>query len=216
MRWCLTSKQCVFLFISTNTYKHCATIKYKTMFTQKKHKLSCKIWIEHDGKPILGKGGAQILEQIEKHNSISKAARNLGMSYRYVWSYLQKIEDTLGESVIETFKGGKSGGGGAKLTTLGKHLLGEYKRFEDYLSRALSDAEYCGALGIGTGARNSLEGRVKAVDKNEGMAKIKIEITTPTVITAFTPMKAFKDLKIKVGDKVKAIIKTEDLTITKK
>ena len=90
------------------------------MITQKKHKPMCKIWIEYEGKPLIGKGGAQILEQIEREESISKTAEKLGMSYRYVWSYLQKIEKTLGEPIIETYRGGKSGGGGAKLTKLGK------------------------------------------------------------------------------------------------
>ncbi|MEM3824339.1 MAG: LysR family transcriptional regulator, partial [Candidatus Bathyarchaeia archaeon] len=71
------------------------------MLTDKKHKPSCKIWIEYKGKPVLGKGGAQILEEINKQNSISKAAKKLGMSYRYVWSYLQKIEKTIGEPIIE-------------------------------------------------------------------------------------------------------------------
>ncbi|MEM1590069.1 MAG: LysR family transcriptional regulator, partial [Candidatus Bathyarchaeia archaeon] len=62
---------------------------------KKKPKLSCKIWLEYDGKPLIGKGGAQILEQIENEQSISKAARKLGMSYRYVWNYIKRIEKTL-------------------------------------------------------------------------------------------------------------------------
>lgn len=105
-----------------------------------KHKLSCKVWIEYEGKPLIGKGGAQILEQIEKENSISRAAEKLGMSYRYVWSYLKKIEKTLGEPIIETHRGGKAGGGGAKLTKIGRELLEEYQRSEEYLSKALSGA----------------------------------------------------------------------------
>jgi molybdate transport system regulatory protein len=104
-----------------------------------KSKFSYKIWIEYEGKPVLGKGGAQILEQIEKEKSISKAAEKLGMSYRYVWSYLQRIRKALGEPVVETFRGGKMGGGGAKLTGLGEKLLDEYKRVEIYLDRVLSD-----------------------------------------------------------------------------
>ncbi|MEM3576898.1 MAG: TOBE domain-containing protein [Candidatus Bathyarchaeia archaeon] len=185
------------------------------MFTQKKHKPSCKIWIEHEGKPIIGKGGAQILEQIEKQKSISKAAKNLGMSYRYVWSYLQKIESVLGASVIETFKGGKSGGGGAKLTALGKQLLDEYRHFEGYLSGALADAECLEALGLKIGIRNRLKGMVKTVDKGDTAAKVKIEIATPTVFTVLISRKAFEDLNIKVGDKVEAVIKATELTITK-
>ncbi|MGB9676030.1 MAG: winged helix-turn-helix domain-containing protein [Candidatus Bathyarchaeales archaeon] len=106
--------------------------------TIKKSKISYKIWIEYEGKPVLGKGGAKILEQIEKEKSISKAAEKLGMSYRYVWSYLKRIEKTLGEPVIETYRGGKFGGGGAKLTKHGKKLLEDYKRAEDYLAKALT------------------------------------------------------------------------------
>lgn len=108
------------------------------METETKHKLSCKIWLEYRGKPLIGKGGAEILEQIEKEQSISKAARKLGMSYRYVWNYLKKVEKTLGKPIIETYRGGRAGGGGAKLTRLGKELLDEYKRFEDYLNKMLA------------------------------------------------------------------------------
>jgi len=91
------------------------------MRNESKHKLSFKIWLEHNGKPLIGKGGAQILEQIEKEQSISKAAKKLGMSYRYVWSYIKRIEKTLGRSVTETPRGGR-GGEAAKRTKLGKNL----------------------------------------------------------------------------------------------
>jgi molybdate transport system regulatory protein len=111
------------------------------MPAEKERKFSFKIWIEHEGKPILGKGGAEILEQIEKEKSISMAAKKLGMSYRYVWNYLKKMEKTLGEPVIEAFRGGRCGGGGAKLTKLGKSLLSEYKRLEVHLSKVLHEAK---------------------------------------------------------------------------
>src|SRR3989304_2551782 len=103
------------------------------MFTNKKHKPSGKIWIEYRGKPILGRGGAEILREINTQQSLTKAAEKLGMSYRYVWNYVQKIHVALGESVVETYKGGKSGGGGARLTEAGKSLLEEYLRLESYM-----------------------------------------------------------------------------------
>jgi len=108
------------------------------MTYQAKPKLSCKVWLEYCGKPLIGKGGAQILEQIEKEKSISKAAKKLGMSYRYVWSYIKRIEKTLSKPIIETHRGGKAGGGGARLTPLGKELLKEYKRAESRLSKVLA------------------------------------------------------------------------------
>ncbi len=114
------------------------------MITHKKHKFSGKVWIEYEGNPVIGKGGAEILESIAKENSISKAAETRGMSYRYVWNYLQKIEKTIGEPIVDTYKGGKAGGGGAKLTATGKSLLAEYTRLESYLSEFLSEKKTMG------------------------------------------------------------------------
>ncbi len=185
------------------------------MFAQKKHKPSCKIWIEYQGKPVLGKGGAEILKELEKENSISRAAEKLGMSYRYVWNYIQKIQKSVGEPIVETYRGGKSGGGGAKLTELGKSLLEEYNRLEDYLSEVLSDTEYWEVLGLKISARNRLKGKVVAVDKDEITAKVKVEITAPTVVTALISREAVEDLKIEVGDEVEAVVKATEVMIAK-
>jgi molybdenum-dependent DNA-binding transcriptional regulator ModE len=48
-----------------------------------KFRPSFEFWIELEGKRVLGKGGAAILEQIKKEGSISRAVEKLGMSYRY-------------------------------------------------------------------------------------------------------------------------------------
>ncbi|MEM3673533.1 MAG: TOBE domain-containing protein [Candidatus Bathyarchaeia archaeon] len=185
------------------------------MLTDKKHKPSCKIWIEYKGKPVLGKGGARILEEIAKQNSISKAAKELGMSYRYVWSYLQKIEKAIGEPIIETYKGGKAGGGGARLTALGKQILEEYRRVEGYVGEVLADTEYWEAVGLKISARNRLKGKVKAVEKGDVTAKVKIEISTPATVTALISREAAEELDIKVGDEVEAVIKATEVMIAK-
>lgn len=101
-------------------------------------KISCKIWLEFHGKPIIGKGGAEILAQIDRTKSISAAAKNLHMSYRYVWNYLKRVEKTLGEPVVETYRGGRFGGGGAQLTNLGRKILAEYTRAEEQLKKTLA------------------------------------------------------------------------------
>jgi molybdate transport system regulatory protein len=98
---------------------------------------ACKIWLEKDGKPILGKGGAQILEAIKTEKSVSKAAKKLGMSYRYVWNYIDRMNTVLGEQVVKAFRGGKQGGGGANLTNLGEELLQEYRWLERHMNEAL-------------------------------------------------------------------------------
>jgi molybdate transport system regulatory protein len=111
------------------------------MPTKRKHEPTFKFWLECDGKPILGKGGAQILRQIEKDGSITNAAESLGMSYRFVWNYVHKVERVLGEPVVESHRGGRSGGGGASLTKLGRNLLIEYDQLDGYLNKILSNVK---------------------------------------------------------------------------
>ncbi|MCX8153208.1 MAG: TOBE domain-containing protein [Candidatus Bathyarchaeota archaeon] len=185
------------------------------MSTKEKHKPSCKVWIEHRGKPVLGKGGAEILRAIARENSLSKAAEELGMSYRYLWNYVQKIQKAVEAPIVATFKGGKAGGGGARLTELGESLLHEYERLESYLSEIMLDMARLETLSLNVNVRNRLKGKVTAVEKNEITTKIKVEITMPATITALISNKTAEELDIKVGDEVEAVVKTTDVIIEK-
>ncbi len=185
------------------------------MLTHDKHKFLCKVWLEYKGKPLLGKGGAEILETIREVESISQTARKVGMSYRYVWNYLAKIEKTVQEPVVQTHKGGSRGGGGAKLTKLGESLLKEYKRVEDYVGEVMGDEEYWEAVGLKISARNRLKGKVEKVEKGVITAKVKIKIEKPAVVTAIISKEAVEELDIKAGDSVEAVVKATEVMIAK-
>jgi molybdate transport system regulatory protein len=185
------------------------------MLTQKEHKPSGKIWIEHQGKPIVGKGGAEILREIDAQQSLSKAAEKLGMSYRYVWNYVQKIHRALGETVVETYKGGKTGGGGARLTDVGRALLDEYVRLEGCLGEFLACTNNVEVKRMKLSARNQLKGKIVSVEKGVITAKVKVEIKMPVTVTAVITKEAVEDLGLKVGDEVTAIVKSTEIIIGK-
>ncbi|HSQ48168.1 MAG TPA: TOBE domain-containing protein [Candidatus Deferrimicrobiaceae bacterium] len=185
------------------------------MQRNKKHKLSCKAWLEYNGKPLIGKGGAEILSAIDKERSISKAAEKSGMSYRYVWNYIQEVQQALKEPVVKTFKGGKDGGGGAELTELGKSLVEEYKAAEDYLSGVLSDRGKLEVKSLKLSARNQFKGKIVNIEKGVITAKVKVEVTVPVTITAVITKDAVEDLNLKVGDEVSAIVKSTEVMIAK-
>ena len=190
-------------------------LSLKSMLTNNKNKLLFKLWLEHEGEPILGKGGAEILEAIKEVESISKAAKKVGMSYRYVWNYLAKIEKTLGEPVVKTYKGGSRGGGGAVLTELGKRLLRDYTRVESYMGEIMGDETYWEAIGLKISARNRLKGTVQKVDKGIITAKVRIKIETPVFVTAIISKEAVEELAVKAGDKIEAVIKATEVLIAK-
>ncbi len=185
------------------------------MHPHKKHKPSCKVWIEYKGTPVLGKGGAKILKAIATEQSISKAAEKLSMSYRYAWNYLQKIQKAIEAPVVVTFKGGKAGGGGAKLTSLGERLIEEYNRVENRMSEVLADHEHWEVLRLKISARNQLKGKVASVETDGVTAKVKVEIKVPAVITAVITKEAVDELGIRVGDEVNAVVKSTEVMIAK-
>jgi len=92
--------------------------------------IKCRIWIEKNGIHVIGKGGAEILKALEKYKSLSKAARALGMSYRFAWMYINKIEKNTGLKIVNRERGGREGGR-MVLTEEGKNLLKLYEEAEE-------------------------------------------------------------------------------------
>ena len=101
------------------------------------------------------------------------------------------------------------------MTELGKSLLVEYRRIEGYLNEVLADVEYWEAIGLKTSARNRLKGKVVNVEKEAVTAKVKVEISVPTVVTVLISREAVEDLGIKVGDEVEAVVKATEVMIAK-
>jgi molybdate transport system regulatory protein len=77
----------------------------------------------------LGPGKIALLELISKHGSISAAGKEMGMSYRRAWLLVDEINHTFREPLVETQMGG-TGGGGARLTRLGRDVVGRYRAIE--------------------------------------------------------------------------------------
>jgi len=104
---------------------------------------SFRLYIVLGGRRVLGKGGAQILEAVDRLGSISAAASELQMSYRFVWNYVRRMEERLGKQVIVTRRGGalhnrRKGGGGTELTRIARTLLESYTMTESQLQKELA------------------------------------------------------------------------------
>lgn len=175
-----------------------------------------KIWLEFEGESLLGRGGAKLLESIEKEGSLTKAAKKLNISYRYAWGYLKKIEKKIGGPIVETFKGGADGGGGMKLTPLGKYLFRKYKRFESFIEHALKNSELWEACGFSIPDKNRLSGEIIDLKIGDSAAFVQIEIKKPFTVTSVITAKSVKELEINEGSQVKVFIKSTEVMVDKK
>ena len=88
----------------------------------------------------LGPGRVELLERIIATESIAQAAREMGMSYMKAWKLIQSMNRCFREPVLEVQRGGK-GGGTARLTPLGRTVLGLYRRMEQDSLAALRPSE---------------------------------------------------------------------------
>src|SRR5215475_10857189 len=77
----------------------------------------------------LGPGKIALMELISKHRSISAAGKDMGMSYRRAWLLVDEINQIFREPLVEKQMGGP-GGGGARLTRLGRDIVGRYRAIE--------------------------------------------------------------------------------------
>lgn len=74
----------------------------------------------------LGPGKIELLEHIVETGSITHAAKKMAMSYRRGWLLIDELNSMFGSAIVETSAGG-SGGGGAKVTAMGRRIIKLYR-----------------------------------------------------------------------------------------
>lgn len=173
-----------------------------------------KLWVQKGGKPVAGEGKIKLLLTIERERSLNRAAQKLGMSYRYAWGMVRELERELGGKVVVAARGGRRGGG-MRLTPRGLAVVKEYLRLKDALEETIKERTFWEDISTKLSARNRLRGVVKEVKVGEIGAVVKIEVKGPEVVTAYITREAAEALKLKPGDRVKAVIKATEVLVAK-
>jgi molybdate transport system regulatory protein len=88
--------------------------------------LKVRVWVERDGRKVLGPGRAELLGHIERLRSISAAAKEMGMSYRRAWELVHDMNEAAGVPLVEASPGGPHGGG-ASVTAHGREAIRLYQ-----------------------------------------------------------------------------------------
>ncbi|WP_130803775.1 winged helix-turn-helix domain-containing protein [Acinetobacter ihumii] len=83
-----------------------------------------------------GPGKADLLDAIQETGSISQAAKKMQMSYRRAWQLVETMNQSFHSALVETHKGGESGGG-AIVTPLGLEVLAQFRSMEQKARSAI-------------------------------------------------------------------------------
>ncbi len=146
-----------------------------------------KIWIERDGRPLIGKGRAKLLEEIERTGSIRHAASNLGLSYRHAWGIVSKIGEAAGRPVVISTRGGAKGGC-SRLSDEGRRLLEMYRW-----------AEAAGPK-LAPGSLEKIECKVTKVDRSRKLVRLHSVSGKDDLVITITGGKLWRGLS--PGDEI--------------
>ena len=97
-----------------------------------------RIWLEGAEGTFLGHGRVVLLERIKEHGSISQAAKSMEMSYKHAWDLLDSMNRQAACKLVETVRGGKSGGG-ATLTPEGDKAIALFWRYHERVQNVLQE-----------------------------------------------------------------------------
>lgn len=86
------------------------------------------LWLEGEDGEGFGQGRIALLQLVDELGSLSKAAKQLGMSYRGAWGKIRKMEQIVGESLVDA-SGIKRDG--SSLTPAGHELVRRFRQWYD-------------------------------------------------------------------------------------
>lgn len=158
---------------------------------------------------------AMLLRRVGESGSIADAARTVGVSYRNAWGRITKLEETINQSLVKRQPGGKEGGV-AELTPFAEELLGEFRRTRKYLFGALDDRDNWENLAYRLSARNRIRAKVSRLRVGDIASEVKLVTIAKGTLTSIISNDAIRELGLKEGDEVEAVIKATEVMIAKR
>ena len=98
-----------------------------------------KIWIERRGRGdvVLSEWRVELLEAIDAHGSLSRAAEALDIPYRTAWERVKATESEIGFRLLDSESGGLDGGG-SSFTPQARELCRRFRRISGGIQEVVS------------------------------------------------------------------------------
>jgi molybdate transport system regulatory protein len=93
-----------------------------------------KLWLTLNGSFLMGPNYLRFLRAVDETGTIRQAGKVVGWSYRTCLNRIRRMEGILGARVLETERGGTSGGG-ARLTSEARRLVAIFERWQNDVSQ---------------------------------------------------------------------------------
>jgi molybdate transport system regulatory protein len=185
--------------------------------------ISSNLTLEILNQPFLLEKRIELLHAIAKTGSISKAAKEVPMSYKSAWEAVEAMNNLSITPIVQRETGGV-GGGGTKLTTYGENLLKTYeivkieqKKFLENLNK-LTDINTgtintIRKLSMSLSARNQINAKIEKIDKGEVNSQVYLKLKSNNSLVSVITQTAVLNLDLKENDEVIAIFKSSNVLL---
>lgn len=194
--------------------------------------------LETPGGAFVGERRIRLLEAIDEHGSITRAAAALPLSYKAAWDAVDAMNNLAPRPLVERSTGGRQGGG-TRLTDAGRDLVAMYRAIEREQQASLDrlgdlvtggrratrggappaapDARALQMLlrriAVRTSARNQFVGSVAALRAGKVGVEVILELDAQTRIVAGVTRASADALGLRIGASVLAIVKASSVLI---
>lgn len=193
------------------------------MATPTSWQLKGRIGLETGRRELIDDTRIELLDQVEKTGSISRAAKALGMSYRAAWNAVDALRNLAGEPLLVTQAGG-SDGGGTRLAPAGERLLRTYRAAQEHQRRFLvglqaqldhpDSLQLLRRLAVKTSARNQFFGTVTGIQPGAVNAVVTVTLNEHDALVATITMESLAELQLAPGSEVWALVKASSVLLT--
>jgi molybdate transport system regulatory protein len=186
-------------------------------------RISGALTVETGQGTLAGKRWIDLLAAIEVTQSISAAARSIGLSYKAAWDAVEAMNNLADAPLVERSVGGK-GGGGTRLTPRGQQLIATFRtveqenaRFLDAINTRLATADrdlaLIGRLGMLTSARNHFAGTVGRIQRGAVNDEVELRLRGGESLFAIITRESTETLGLHEGVDAVALVKASWIII---
>ncbi len=175
--------------------------------------------LRNEKEELLTPKKVQLLENITIYGSIAKAAKELGVTYKTAWGWIDKMNSFSPKPLVQKISGGKDGGG-TLVTAYAKELISIYEEIEALhkkhlhrLEASFSHLQRDKQSQSFTFSR--LEADVKDISIKSDKAVLLLELSCGSEISAQAPASFVKVHAIEVGSRVNVLIESDTVSVSR-
>jgi molybdate transport system regulatory protein len=191
-------------------------------------RLTGHLEIATDLGSFLGDTRVRLLEEIDRHGSISQAAPHVPLSYKAAWDAVDAMNNLADRPLVERSAGGRAGGG-TVLTDHGRRLVAMYRAVEAEHRAALARLEARFAddpvgdlpsfqrllrrLSMRSSARNQYAGEIVGLREGPVDVEVLVRVDEGLEVAAVVTRDSATQLGLAIGGEVLALVKASSVLL---